>query len=329
MHKEVIMVKTESNGGSVVGCPEGADLTAMTTAALKAAVLTNGRYGMNYLVQLLIGEVGIQYRKPEHGSLETNGSWNGMSRTRARELMCYLIRKGLLYQSMQEYPLIRISKMGREFLEKPYEINQGEEQIFPGKPEVRLRYKLMELREQIAQENNLPASAIFPETTLQHLCVAKPGSELELLQVYGIGPWKAKKYGSRILEVMESFRENEKVRAVTRVLKSVVRPTFQETKTLFQQGLDSGEIARTKGIKESTVRHYLEKLHLCGEIDLRTWIEKQVDRNTLHRAIRYFREAEDKRLSTAHEVLGLDYETLRLCRIYLQPPAALKQIIAA
>jgi ATP-dependent DNA helicase RecQ len=330
MYKEEDTMETkQKNGSEAVGCPGDQNLTEMALCALKTAVLTEGRYGMGYLIQLLTGDIEMKFRKPEHGSLETFGSLMHLSRYQAKEFLCFLIRKGLLYQSTGEYPLVRTSRVGKDFLEKPDDLFHRGEKIFPGKPELRLRYRLYDLREKIAQEEGKASRAVFTETTLLHLCIARPGSEQELLQVYGIGPWKVKQYGTRILEVIQSFQNQEKMRAVSRVFKSVVRPTFQETKALFEQGMDSHDIARMKGIKESTVRGYLEKLHLCGEIDVRAWIEKQVDRNTLHRAIRYFREAEDKRLSTAHEVLGLEMETLRLCRLYLQPPAALKDILVA
>lgn len=322
------MEKVKS-GNYAVSCYSEEDLSEMAVPVLKTAILTNGRYGMTYMVQLLVGDVEMKFRKPEHGSLETFGALIDQSRTRVKEFICFLIRKGLLYQSGGDYPLVRASRKGLDFLERPVAICRGEEKIFFGKTEIRLRFRLAELRERIASEEKKTLMAIFSETTLQHLCIAKPGSSGELLMVYGIGPWKEKRYGQRILEVIASFRNEEKKRAVTRMFKSVTKPTFQETKVLFEQGMDAPEIAQRKGLKESTVKEYLEKLHLCGEIDVRAWIEKQVDRSTLHRAIRYFREAEDQSLSTAHEVLGLEIQTLRLCRLYMQPPAVLKQFLAA
>lgn len=328
-NEEDIMETAEKNGREAVGIAGELNLTEMAVNVLKTAVLTDGRYGVTYLSQLLIGDVDMKFRRPEHGSLETFGTLMHLSFVEAKEFLCFLIRKGLLYQSAGDYPLVGVGRIGRHFLMEPKEEFLRGEKVFPSQLDMRLRYQLYHLREKIAQEIGKPSHVVFTETTLLHLCIAKPGSEQELLQVYGIGPWKVRQYGNRILEVILSFQKYEKVRSVSRVIKSVTRPTFQEIKALFYQGMDTPEIARMKGIKESTVRTYLEKLHLCGEIDVRPWIEKQVDRNTLHRAIRYFREAEDKRLSTAHEVLGLEIGTLRLCRLYLQPPAALKNFLAA
>jgi ATP-dependent DNA helicase RecQ len=323
------MKMSEKNGNYAVSCYSEEDLSEMAVPVLKTAILTNGRYGMTYLVQLLIGDVEMKFRKPEHGSLETFGSLMNLSHSRVREFMCFLIRKGLLYQSAGDYPLVRASRKGLDFLQNPVALSTEEEKVFSGKTEMKLRYRLVQLRWEIAAEEKKSLLEIFSEPTLQHLCMAKPGSSLELLMVHGIGPWKERRYGHRILEVIKSFRKEEKKRAVTRVFKSVYRPTFQETKVLFEQGMDTSEIASRKGLKESTVKGHLEKLHLCGEIDIRAWIEKQVDRSTLHRAIRYFREAEDQSLRTAHEVLGLEMKTLHLCRLYMQPPAALKQFLVA
>lgn len=317
------MENPNKNGGKAIRSKEAENLEEMAVTLLKTSELTGNRYGMNYMIRLVTGDMEMQFRKPEHGSIETFGLMREMHGARVRELICYLVRKGLMYQTSGDYPVVRISQKGREYLENPVQLGSAEEKVTPGKPERRLLLHLRMLREEISKEENKSLTDVFTEATLQHLCMAKPKSESELLLIYGIGPWKSKKYGARILEVIHSFREGEKSRAVTRVLKAVTRPTYQETRVLFLQGLDAVDIATRKGVKISTVRGYLERLHLSGQIDVRAWIEKQVDRKTLHRAVQFFREATDNRLRTAHDVLGLDLVTLRLCRLYLQPPAAL------
>jgi DNA topoisomerase-3 len=55
-----------------------------------------------------------------------------------------------------------------------------------------------------ARKRRTPAFRILPDRTLSAICRALPADEDELLDVPGIGPAKARKYGSKILEIVRS-----------------------------------------------------------------------------------------------------------------------------
>lgn len=324
------MYAKNTNDEAVVEGKNTEHVTEAAVSVLKTVSQTGSRYGMRYILMLLRGDDQLSYRKPEHGSLDTLGNLQAWSVPEVRELICHLIVKGLLYQSMGEYPVVRMTASGTQYLERVAAgANEAVRIRFLRAGERNLYQQLQRHRTLLSeQEKKLPCE-ILSDASLYHLVQTKPLEADALLGVYGIGPWKMKRYGVQLLEMMKSFQEEEKSRAVTRMLKSVTRPTFQETKVLFEQGLEPEEIAQSKGIKLSTVMRYLEYLHLSGHINLRNWIEKYVDRKTLHSAVQFFRDAQDNRLQVAHEVLGYDYDTLRLCRLYLSRKIALPQGQAA
>jgi len=324
------MYANKKNDESIVAERNAENVREAAISIMKTVTLTGSRYGVRYILMLVRGDDQVAYRRAEHGSLETLGALHTWSKPQVKELICHLIVKGLLYQSVGEFPVVRITQIGIQYLEMLQAGKVEEIRIrFFRNAEKALYQRLQSLRAQMAEQFQVMPSEILSDVSLYHLSQTKPMEANELLGVYGIGPWKLKRYGVQLQEVIQSFLEEEKLRAVTRMLKSVTRPTFQETKVLFEQGMEPTEIADFKGIKLRTVMNYLESLHLSGQIDLRNWIEKYVDRKTLHTAVQFFRDAHDNRIQVAHEVLGYDYDTLRLCRLYLSRKIALPQGQAA
>ncbi|GAB2499992.1 ATP-dependent DNA helicase UvrD2 [Corynebacterium atrinae] len=61
-------------------------------------------------------------------------------------------------------------------------------------------------RSEVARENNVPAYLIFSDATLMAVAEAAPQDEPELLEVPGIGPVKAERFGADLLALLDSFR---------------------------------------------------------------------------------------------------------------------------
>jgi ATP-dependent DNA helicase RecQ len=62
--------------------------------------------------------------------------------------------------------------------------------------------QLRRLRGELAREAGIPAYCVFNDRTLAALAARRPGSERELLDIPGVGPAKAEKYGARFLELL-------------------------------------------------------------------------------------------------------------------------------
>ena len=101
-----------------------------------------------------------------------------------------------------------------------------------------------------------------------------PQSKDSLLKIHGVGRAKAKKYGEKFLEVINSFCEknnleersksgtNQKTRAVKKTLSKDSRPF--EVGQMFQKGKTVAEVASEIGVKEGTVVGYLSKFVKAG-----------------------------------------------------------------
>ena len=77
----------------------------------------------------------------------------------------------------------------------PRAATPAEEQLFE---------RLRQLRSELARKEKLPAYCVFPDRTLAELARRRPASESDLLDIPGVGPAKAAKYGRAFLEILES-----------------------------------------------------------------------------------------------------------------------------
>ena len=54
----------------------------------------------------------------------------------------------------------------------------------------------------------MPPYIVFSDKTLTHMCILKPVTKAEMLEVSGVGAYKFEKYGERFLECVRRFLES-------------------------------------------------------------------------------------------------------------------------
>ena len=64
--------------------------------------------------------------------------------------------------------------------------------------------RLRELRKALADRQHVPAYIVFSDKVLLEMATRRPSSEIELLDVSGVGPAKLAKYGSEFLAVLRT-----------------------------------------------------------------------------------------------------------------------------
>ena len=68
--------------------------------------------------------------------------------------------------------------------------------------EARLREQLKEWRRTRSKDDGVPAYVVFADTTLYELARLRPSTRAALLDVPGIGPAKADRYGDELTELL-------------------------------------------------------------------------------------------------------------------------------
>jgi ATP-dependent DNA helicase RecQ len=274
------------------------------------------KYGVNYPIQILQGRTPF-IRQEAHLALPTFGKLTDWSTDRLRGLMTHLLDLGYLEISNARYGRLALTEAGKAFLSAPTEVIVKWKQLERSRLEQDLLRRLRTLRRELSQRMSTAPFRIFTDHSLEHLIQLRPRTLQELKDVPGFGDYKCNQFGPSILLSIQQAESEEAEALRLHLLRKVSRPSYQSVKELFQAGLDEAGIARKRMVQTRTVRRMLLELHRAGEIDLCPWIESEVPDADFKQATEYFQEQENPRLKSAYEALGLDYDTLRLCRLYV------------
>jgi hypothetical protein len=309
--KIVEKVENESTGKNV------RVVTGEATALLKTMLLVDRNFSADYLVSITRGQSKFPFLEESHSQIETFGALSGSSFYELRNLIHCLYDFGFVDAANPSASCVQITEKGKAFLDEGRHLEVPEFRLRLNKFAFMMETDLRTLCKQLAIENDTETWKILSDFAIGRIIRKQPLTIPELKLLPGITLYKAENYGPQILEVVSAIKQQRAEIYRKRLKRKVSSNTFQEAKKLFESGRTVHQIAQLKDIKESTVRDYLMDLHMAGEIDLRPWIEEQLDAKTLFKGADYFKNVQTPRFREAYEILGLEYDTLRLCRLYV------------
>jgi ATP-dependent DNA helicase RecQ len=199
------------------------DDAATTKAILETVSWCRGRFGVSRIVDILRGSRSKAMQA--YGAEEC--PTYGMCRTRSKQSMTGLVKdlidSAYLQVEGTEYPTLDVTGKGREILQgiSAVALKQAEEpqsnssamesshgrassvvaiRASPADPQ--LFERLRQLRTELAEEEGVSAFLIFHDKTLKAIAGHKPVTPAALMEIPGIGPLKAERYGRRVLEVV-------------------------------------------------------------------------------------------------------------------------------
>ena len=305
--------------------------------ALKAALQTGERFGLNHLVHVVRG-VSNQYTQSYgHEQLEIYGAGNHED----ADFWKSVIRQSLIYEYLQKdienIGVLKVSDKGHDFLANPHsvmlakdhEYSTGEEEEEMTKMPVNAKahdeelFKLLKaLRKKVAHQKDLPPYVIFQDPSLEEMATTYPTSEDELAQINGVGMGKVKKFGNEFISLIKSYvDENEIVTASNVVVKSSVNKSKLKIFIIQQidRKVDLDEIAESKNI---TFEQLLDEIeHICysgTRLNLDYYIDEILDEEKQEDIFDYFLNAETDSMEAAlsdEDNEEFSEEELRLMRI--------------
>ncbi|MEO0470362.1 MAG: helix-turn-helix domain-containing protein, partial [Bacteroidota bacterium] len=288
---------------------------------LKTVLLLEKPYSMGYLNQLLQGDVTFGLRKDFHSEMETFGVLADVHFGKINNLISFLVREDFLEVANQSYGTLKVSAKGEKFLGDPQDLEVSEKQLRMPWYEMKLMLKLREIRKELASQTEQEPYQFFNNYGIQCIIEIMPQTEAELTAIPALTdmPIGCRKEVLTAVKEIEGQKEED---ALTGVYTKAASPSHRMVKRLFIEGKGPEAIAKIRKLQASTVRNYLSNLHQAGEIDLSSWIEETVDQKVLHKVQKYFAQSGNSGLKVAHETLGVDYDTLKLCRLHAGSLAA-------
>ena len=273
--------------------------------------------GFTFVARVLRGEHMMAYNDGEPIIFKRFGAKKRMEERTLLHIMHHAERMRLIEPVDETYCRFRISEKGQDFIKSPHVVPVLRRTLGFSYPEFWLREKLSKTRREIAAQRGMETYNVFSNFTLDRIATEKPESLTELKSIPGMNQLKAELYGASITGLVRECNALIRSMYYQRVVAKAGSKTSQEVKVLFNEGRSLEEIAKIRSVKESTIRSHLEALHLSGDIDLRPWIEENLDGKLLYKGSEYFKNVSNHRLKQAYETLGMDYDALRLCRLYV------------
>jgi ATP-dependent DNA helicase RecQ len=294
------------------------------------------------VINVLMGTVTSTAKSYKHNDLEVFGK--GMEDDRDDKFWNSVIRHslvaGLLTKDIENYGLLKVSKEGKKFLNKPYSIMITRDHDFEAEAEEEddlslagsaqrgagadeaLFAMLKDQVKKIARQNNLPPYVIFQETSLAEMAIQYPINMEEMARITGVGMGKAQRYGKTFIEMIKKHVEqNEIERPQDMVVKSVVNKSGLKVHIIqsIDRKLSLEDIGDAKGLKLKDVINEIESIvHSGTRVNINYYINEVVDEEKQDEMMEYFKESETDSVEAALKELGEDLyteEEVRLMRI--------------
>ena len=164
------------------------DVTKEVQMVLSCVVRMGQKFGKTITAQVLTGSQNKKVIDFGFTKLSTYGILKNQSLKEVLGLMEFMISEGILLVNHGSLPTIYVSDKGKDvLLGKKQIMRKGvavTKQIAKSDP---LFEGLRVLRKKIADEAGVPPFVIFSDKTLQDMCVKRPQTEEELLDVHGVG----------------------------------------------------------------------------------------------------------------------------------------------
>ncbi|MGK7369615.1 MAG: RQC domain-containing protein, partial [Candidatus Halalkalibacterium sp. M3_1C_030] len=264
------------------------DLTVQAQKYLSCIVRTDEKYGANYIADVLRGSKSKKVLENEHNEISTYGIGMEWSKDQWVQLSRLLLRQDYLKKD-QKYGSLKLKEQARNVL-------NGHENVFgtldrtaatvdgkavertssdvENKYDEKLFEQLREKRKELADQKGIPPYTIFPDTTLMEMSYYFPQNEEHMMQIYGVGSAKLKRYGDIFGKIIKEYADEHNVEERVKTLKKKAKKSSSKEKHVqianaFNEGQSIEHLAEQYGVKDVTIIKHL-KTYLEEGNSLRT-----------------------------------------------------------
>ena len=254
--------------------PEKWDGSIAAQKVLSTIYRTEQRFGVNYMIDILLGKADDRISQNGHDKLSTFGIGTELSVAEWRTLFRQLVALGYINVDAERHGALRLTEKcrpvlrGEQVLElrkqtKDTSVTREKSKKSPVRPQdVPLWEALRGLRTQLAEKSGVPPYVIFHDATLQEMVKKRPLSEADMRYISGVGDQKIKRYGAAFLAEIAKYPLNE-------LLNNRLSATVNESLILYQQGVTIEQIAAQRDSKVNTIYGHLADAIEVGLLDVR------------------------------------------------------------
>jgi ATP-dependent DNA helicase RecQ len=203
--------------------PQTWDATVSAQKALSCVHRTGQRFGVNYLIDVLLGKDNERIRQFGHQQLSTYGIGQEHSASEWRTLYRQLIARGLLTVDLEGYGGLHLTQASRPVLRGETALRLRKARKTPTRKTAREAAKrpsqeqvdealweaLRALRRELAETQGVPAYIIFHDATLVEMALHRPQDREQLSTISGVGERKLEAYGEQFLNLLQRHQADK------------------------------------------------------------------------------------------------------------------------
>ncbi|SHI75369.1 DNA helicase RecQ [Cycloclasticus pugetii] len=294
--------------------PEKWDGSEAAQKILSSIYRTGQRFGVNYIIDVLMGKADDRIRQNQHDQLSTFGIGKEFSTMEWRTIFRQLIALGFINVEAESHGSLTLTEKCRPVLRgeqklalrkqtKEEKLATEKKKKSPVRPQDEpLWDALRALRTQLAEDSGVPPYVIFHDATLMEMIKKRPLEIGDMRYISGVGDQKIKRYGQVFLAEIAKY-------PLAELLNNRLSATVNETLMLYQEGLDIKAIATQRDMKENTVYGHLADAIEVGLLDVKEVLD--LDDSEYQEIIMTIESLEDEskgRIKPIYEALDEEYE---------------------
>jgi len=194
--------------------PQTVDATTAAQKALSCVHRTGQRFGVNYLIDVLLGKDNERIKSFGHHTLSTFGIGTELDANAWRALFRQLVARGMLIADHAHFGALQLTPACRPLLRGEATL-QLAQQTAPVKRSKKTRASatvplhddplfeaLRARRRELAQQQGVPPYVVFHDSTLAAMAAFRPQTLAAFAELPGVGERKLETYGAAFLEVL-------------------------------------------------------------------------------------------------------------------------------
>lgn len=264
--------------------PETYDATGFAKTVIRCVEEVNGDYGIGYIVDVLRGSTNARIMEKEHNKLSSYGIGKDLNGDEWTSIIRQMVHHGYFTQDISRKAALTLTDKAHSLLEgqtitlAKYQpgLRRKLKRFSQGKDNA-LYQKLVELREHLAEEEDVAPHTLLSDVALTELSQIDDVEHLDLSTISGMGHHKVEAYGEVFTSLLKEHQEKKPTKSN---LDSSGRPklmangpeandTQKHTWDMYRKGMSVQEIAAQQGISDKTVMtHFIALIRAAHYIDV-------------------------------------------------------------
>lgn len=308
------------------------DGTTAAQQALSCIYRTQQRFGVNYLIDVLLGKRSERVSQFGHDRLSTFGIGTQLDTQQWRSVFRQLIARGLVYADIEGHGALKLAADCRPVL-------RGEQKLLlrrdAAQTKQRQKWQTLQItntqqqrlwdalrakRKEIAEQQDVPPFVIFHDATLMQMLQSMPINKQQMQKISGVGERKLDLYAETFLQVIARYRQSANDQE-----NEQLSETVSASLALFNQGYSVEKIAAHRNMKKTTIYGHMSDILQQGLVKLSDVVAlNENEIMEIQACLLALPEQNNNALKPVYEELGgvYDYAVIRCVQAALQHDTA-------